>query len=72
MSKTALNVVRVSLAQDLKPRGIAVVLLHAGSVRTEMTRGHGMIETGESVHGLLQRMDELRLDLRQNDEVLPW
>jgi len=77
MSKAALNAVGVSLAHDLKPRGIAVVLLHPGSVRTEMTRGHGMIETDESVRGLLQRIDELRLEttgrfLHQNGEVLPW
>jgi hypothetical protein len=42
-----------------------------------MTRGHGMIETDESVRGLLQRIDELRLEttgrfLHQNGEVLPW
>ena len=42
-----------------------------------MTRGHGMIEADESVRGLLQRIDELRLEttgrfLHENDEVLPW
>ena len=77
MSKAALNAAGVSLAHDLKPRGIAVVILHPGSVRTEMTRGHGMIEAEESVRGLLQRIDELRLEttgrfLHQNGEVLPW
>ncbi|MGA8032299.1 MAG: SDR family oxidoreductase [Casimicrobiaceae bacterium] len=77
MSKAALNAIGVCLAHDLKARGIAVVLLHPGSVRTEMTRGHGMIETDESVRGLLQRIDELRLEttgrfLHQNGEVLPW
>jgi len=46
-------------------------------LRTEMTRGHGMIEADESVRGLLQRIDELRLEttgrfLHQNGEVLPW
>jgi len=77
MSKTALNAAGVSLAHDLKPRGVAVVILHPGSVRTEMTGGHGMIEADESVRGLLQRIDELRLAttgrfLHQNGEVLPW
>jgi len=77
MSKAALNAAGVSLAHDLKPRGIAVVILHPGSVRTEMTRGHGMIEPDESVRGLLQRIDELRIEttgrfLHQNGEVLPW
>jgi len=77
MSKAALNAAGVSLAHDLKPRGVAVVILHPGSVRTEMTGGHGMIEADESVRGLLQRIDELRLAttgrfLHQNGEVLPW
>jgi len=77
MSKAALNAAGVSLAHDLKPRGIAVVLLHPGAVRTGMTGGRGMIGADESVRGLLQRIDELRLEttgrfLHQNGEVLPW
>jgi NAD(P)-dependent dehydrogenase (short-subunit alcohol dehydrogenase family) len=77
MSKAALNAAGASLAHDLKPRGVAVVILHPGSVRTEMTGSHGMIEAHESVRGLLQRIDELRLEttgrfLHQNGEVLPW
>lgn len=77
MSKAALNAAGVSLAHDLKPRGVAVVMLHPGSVRTEMTRGHGMIEADESVRGLLQRIDELQLEtsgrfLHQSGEALPW
>ena len=77
MSKAALNAAGVSLAHDLKPRGVAVVILHPGSVRTEMTGGHGMIEPDESVRGLLQRIDELKLEttgrfLHQNGEILPW
>ena len=77
MSKAALNAAGVSLAHDLKPRGVAVIILHPGAVRTEMSRGHGMIEPDESARGLLQRIDELRLEttgrfLHQNGEVLPW
>ena len=37
MSKAALNAAGVSLAHDLKPRGVAVVMLHPGPVRTGMT-----------------------------------
>ncbi len=77
MSKAALNAAGVSLAHDLRPRGIAVVILHPGAVRTGMTAGRGMIEADESVRGLLLRIDELRLEttgrfLHQNGEVLPW
>ncbi len=77
MSKAALNAAGVSLARDLTPRGIAVVILHPGAVRTEMTHGHGMIEATESAAGLLARIDETTLDssgrfLHMNGEVLPW
>lgn len=77
MSKAALNAAGVSLAHDLKPRGVAVVILHPGSVRTEMTHGQGMIAVDVAARGLLQRIDELRLEttgrfLHQNGEVLPW
>jgi len=77
MSKAALNAAGVSLARDLAPRGIAVGILHPGSVRTEMTGGNGAIEADESARGLLQRIDELRLEttgrfLHQNGEELPW
>jgi len=77
MSKAALNAAGVSLAHDLKPRGVAVVILHPGAVRTEMTGGEGMLEPDAAARGLLQRIDELRLEttgrfLHQNGEVLPW
>lgn len=77
MSKAALNAAGVSLALELKPRGVAVAILHPGAVRTEMTAGHGMIEADESVRGLLQRIDELTLAtsgrfLHMNGEALPW
>ena len=77
MSKAALNAAGVSLAHDLKPRGIAVIILHPGAVRTGMTGGHGMIEADESARGILKRIDELQLAttgrfLHQNGDVLPW
>jgi NAD(P)-dependent dehydrogenase (short-subunit alcohol dehydrogenase family) len=77
MSKAALNAAGVSLARDLAPRGIAVVLLHPGAVRTGMTGGQGMIEADESARGLLRRIDELTLEttgrfLHQDGDVLPW
>ena len=77
MSKAALNAAGVSLARDLKPRGVAVIMLHPGMVRTRMLGGQGMIEAEESVRGLLRRIDELGLEttgrfLHQNGEVLPW
>jgi NAD(P)-dependent dehydrogenase (short-subunit alcohol dehydrogenase family) len=77
MSKAALNAAGVSLAVDLKPRGIAVAILHPGAVRTGMTGGQGMIDADESVRGLLRRIDALALDtsgrfLHQDGSALPW
>jgi len=77
MSKAALNAAGVSLAKDLRSRGIAVAILHPGYVRTEMTGGSGLIEAEESVAGMLERIDELRLETsggfwHTNGEVLPW
>jgi NAD(P)-dependent dehydrogenase (short-subunit alcohol dehydrogenase family) len=77
MSKAALNAAGVSLARDLKARQIAVVILHPGYVRTEMTRGSGNVDAAEAARGLLERIDELRLEttgrfLHANGEELPW
>lgn len=77
MSKAALNAAGVSLAHDLKPAGIAVVILHPGAVRTDMTGGQGAIDSEASARGLLQRIDELELQetgrfLHENGTVLPW
>ncbi|QDZ38553.1 SDR family oxidoreductase [Euhalothece natronophila Z-M001] len=77
MSKTALSMAGKSLAEDLKPRGIAVGILHPGMVQTRMTDFSG-ITTQESVQGLIQRIEELNLDNSGTfwhgvkGEVLPW
>jgi len=77
MSKAALNAAGVSLAHDLRPKGIAVAILHPGFVNTEMTGHGGQIDPPESVRGMLARIDELDLDnsgtfWHMNGEVLPW
>lgn len=77
MSKVALNMAGMSLAHDLRRRGVAVVLLHPGFVRTGMTRGSGNVEPAEAAAGLIARIDELTLEtsgtFRHADgSVLPW
>ncbi len=77
MSKAALNAAGVSMARDFAPRGVSVVLLHPGAVRTGMTGKQGALEPDESASGLLRRIDELRLEttgrfLHQNGGLLPW
>lgn len=77
MSKAAVNAFGVSLALDLKAHEISVAILHPGFVRTEMTGGHGQIETEVSARGLAARLEELTLDtsgrfLHMNGEPLGW
>jgi NAD(P)-dependent dehydrogenase (short-subunit alcohol dehydrogenase family) len=77
MSKAAVNMAGVSLAHDLEPDGIAVALLHPGWVKTDMTRGNGLITADEAARGLLERIDALTLETsggfwHQNGEQLPW
>ncbi len=77
MSKAALNMAGVSLAHDLKRKGIAVVLLHPGFVRTEMTRGNGNVEPDEAAKGLIARIDALTLETtgtfwHADGQQLPW
>lgn len=77
MSKAALNMAGASLAHDLKPRGIPVVILHPGYVRTEMTGGHGNVEPRDAALQIVARIDELDLAksgrfVHASGEVLPW
>ena len=77
MSKAALNMAGVSLAQDLRSRGIAVALLHPGYVRTEMTGHRGQSEPQDAARGLLRQIDALSLDrsgifCHAEGQELPW
>lgn len=76
MSKAAVNSAGKSLAEDLRPRGITVLLLHPGMVATDMTGQHG-IPVAESASMLIERMDSLGLAdtgsfHHANGEPLPW
>ncbi len=77
MSKAALNIAGVSLAQDLKSRGISVALLHPGYVQTAMVGFGGDISAEEAARRLIVRIDELNLEnsgsfWHSNGEILPW
>jgi NAD(P)-dependent dehydrogenase (short-subunit alcohol dehydrogenase family) len=76
MSKVALNMAGRSLAVDLKPRGIAVAILHPGMVATRMV-GFSGIPPEQAARGLLERIDGLTLERsgsfwHANGEPLPW
>ncbi|HSC67945.1 MAG TPA: SDR family oxidoreductase [Cellvibrio sp.] len=77
MSKAALNAAAMSLARDLKPRGIAVAILHPGYVQTAMVNFGGDITAEESAQRLSQRIADLTPEnsgtfWHSNGEVLPW
>ena len=77
MSKAALNIAAVSMAHDLKPKGVAVAILHPGLVGTDMIGGVGDITPGQAADRLSQRIDQLNLSntgtfWHSNGEVLPW
>lgn len=77
MSKAALNAAGRSLAHDLRGQGIAVLLLHPGFVRTQMTAGQGEIEPEQAAQGLAARMDAFDLAhsgefQHANGSLLPW
>lgn len=77
LSKAGVNAVGRSLAVDLAPEGIAVLLVHPGWVRTAMTGNSGLVDADEAAAGVLKRIDELTVEttgrfLHANGEVLPW
>jgi NAD(P)-dependent dehydrogenase (short-subunit alcohol dehydrogenase family) len=76
-SKAAVNAIGKSLAEDLRPRGIAVFLLHPGYVRTDMTGNAGDITPEQSAANLLARVDTLGIAetgsfYHANGTPLPW
>jgi NAD(P)-dependent dehydrogenase (short-subunit alcohol dehydrogenase family) len=77
MSKAALNMAGVSLARDLAPKNIMVVLLHPGFIRTGMTSGAGNDDPPVAAKGLIAQIDELTPArsgkfFHANGEELPW
>ncbi|WP_107667869.1 SDR family oxidoreductase [Cyanothece sp. BG0011] len=78
MSKVALSMAGKSLSIDLKPKNIAVAILHPGLVQTRMTNFNpNGITPEQSVKGLIARIDQLNLEntgtfWHSNGEVLPW
>ena len=76
-SKAAVNAIGKSLAVDLKPRGVAVFLLHPGYVATDMVGGSGDITPEVAAGRLVGLLDKLGLAQsgsfrHSNGSELPW
>jgi NAD(P)-dependent dehydrogenase (short-subunit alcohol dehydrogenase family) len=76
-SKAAVNAIGKSLAVDMRPRGIAVALLHPGYVSTDMVGGRGDVTPAQAATQLVARLDALTLEdsgsfWHANGSALPW
>ncbi len=76
MSKAAVNIAGVSLARDLRERGVTVLLLHPGMVATDMTGGQG-VPVAEAAAALISQVDALGPARsghfhHASGEALPW
>ena len=77
-SKAALNCVMRSFAIDVKAKGINVMLIHPGWVKTDMGGVDALIDVQTSVTGMLKQAEILlsksHADLlhRFDGEVIAW
>jgi NAD(P)-dependent dehydrogenase (short-subunit alcohol dehydrogenase family) len=81
MSKAAANMLGINLFHEFKPRGVAVMLLHPGTVATQMTKGarnwDEFLRPEEAAAGLITQLDRLDAstppEFRHSDgTLLPW
>jgi NAD(P)-dependent dehydrogenase (short-subunit alcohol dehydrogenase family) len=81
MSKAAANMAGLNLHHELSKRGIAVLLIHPGQVRTGMTKNFfnstNYVNPDQAAAGIIRNMDELTLETagrfrHANGEYLTW
>jgi NAD(P)-dependent dehydrogenase (short-subunit alcohol dehydrogenase family) len=76
-SKTALNAAMKGLSHALAQRGIGVLLLHPGWVRTRMGGPEAPLTPAQSVHGMRTLVENFRPEMsgrffRHDGTEIPW
>jgi len=76
-SKSAVNAVMKSMANDLRPMGVACAVLHPGWVQTDMGGPNALISAEESVRGMKGVIDGLDLSetgkfFNYDGNEIPW
>jgi NAD(P)-dependent dehydrogenase (short-subunit alcohol dehydrogenase family) len=76
-TKAALNAVMEGISHELKEKGIGLLLLHPGHVRTRMGGKETKLYPPESVQGMLSLVDRFSMEyserfFRYDGEEMPW
>jgi len=76
-SKAALNMVMVTAANELRPRGISVAVISPGWVKTDMGGANASLDVKTSAAGIRQVIDKLNVGIsgqffNYSGENLPW
>lgn len=76
-SKAGLNAAMKSLALDLRPKAIGVLIFHPGWVRTDMGGENAPLSVEESISGMVQQIKQFTLEqtgcfIRYDGSVAPW
>ena len=62
-SKTALNMFSIAMKNELKSKGVSILIMHPGWVETDMGGPNAPLSVVESVTGIIDRIEEQTLEL---------